>query len=93
MYCASKYNIIVHYTYIDSHLIFFLLYSYIYFLIESFNIYIVSGDIPKEPVVSKLSGHVFEKSIIEKYLENNNNKCPVTSQSLNLSDLIAIKGK
>ncbi len=53
--------------------------------------FLVSGNTPDEPVVSKLSGHVFEKRLIEKWLEEKNT-CPVTNQTLTKEDLIEIKG-
>jgi pre-mRNA-processing factor 19 len=50
----------------------------------------VSGTEPQEPVVSKLSGHVFEKQLITKYLEANG-KCPVTGEPLSPDDLVPLK--
>jgi pre-mRNA-processing factor 19 len=43
----------------------------------------------EEPVVSKLSGHVFEKRLIQKHIDANG-LCPITNQDLSLSDLIPI---
>ncbi|KAI1174129.1 WD40-repeat-containing domain protein [Nemania sp. FL0916] len=50
----------------------------------------ISGEAPQEPVVSKLSGSVFEKRLIEKYIEENG-KDPVSGQDLTLEDLLPIK--
>ncbi|KAI1822517.1 WD40-repeat-containing domain protein [Xylaria intraflava] len=50
----------------------------------------LSGEAPQEPVVSKLSGSVFEKRLIEKYIEENG-KDPVSGEDLALDDLLAIK--
>ncbi|KAI5919011.1 cell cycle control protein [Camillea tinctor] len=50
----------------------------------------ISGEAPQEPVVSKISGAVFEKRLIEKYIEENG-KDPVTGQDLTLDDLLLIK--
>ncbi|KAI1636294.1 cell cycle control protein [Biscogniauxia mediterranea] len=50
----------------------------------------ISGEAPQEPVVSKVSGAVFEKRLIEKYIEENG-KDPVTGQDLTLDDLLLIK--
>lgn len=50
----------------------------------------LSGEVPTEPVVSLKSGHVFEKSLIEKYIEQTG-QCPVTKQELSKGDLLAIK--
>lgn len=51
----------------------------------------VSGVIPKEPVVAKTSGLVFEKSLVEKVLKVEE-KCPVTGAPLRTDDLIVIQG-
>jgi len=51
----------------------------------------LSGETPEEPVVSLKSGHVFEKRLIEKYLETNNGICPATQQPLTKEDLLPVK--
>jgi len=53
----------------------------------------LSGETPQEPVVSKKSGHVFEKRLITKWLEtsSNNGLCPVTHEPLSQDDLIELK--
>ncbi|KAJ4392308.1 hypothetical protein N0V93_005933 [Gnomoniopsis smithogilvyi] len=50
----------------------------------------VSGEAPEEPVVSKKTGTVFEKRLIEKYIEENG-KDPITGDELDLEDLLPIK--
>ncbi|KAI1749244.1 WD40-repeat-containing domain protein [Xylaria castorea] len=50
----------------------------------------LSGEAPQEPVVSKLSGSVFEKRLVEKYIEENG-KDPVSGEDLTLDDLLPIK--
>ena len=50
----------------------------------------LSGEILKNPVVSMKSGHVFEKSLIEKHILNTG-QCPLTDSDLVQSDLIALK--
>lgn len=55
----------------------------------SFNICSLSGNIIEEPVVSKSTGHIYEKKIIEKYLTNFG-KCPMTSNPMSLDDLIKV---
>ncbi|KAI1435087.1 WD40-repeat-containing domain protein [Xylaria sp. CBS 124048] len=50
----------------------------------------LSGEAPQEPVVSKLSGSVFEKRLIEKYIEENG-KDPVSGEDLTVEDLLPIK--
>lgn len=51
---------------------------------------IVSGEAPEEPVVSKKTGTVFEKRLVEKYIEENG-KDPITGEELDLEDLLPIK--
>eukprot|EP01112_Ceratiomyxa_fruticulosa_P015019 TRINITY_DN436_c0_g1_i4.p1 TRINITY_DN436_c0_g1~~TRINITY_DN436_c0_g1_i4.p1 ORF type:complete len:493 (-),score=123.38 TRINITY_DN436_c0_g1_i4:165-1643(-) len=51
----------------------------------------ISGTTPEEPVVSTKSGHVFEKRLIEKYVEVNG-KDPITNEPISQSDLVEIKG-
>lgn len=49
----------------------------------------ITGEAPKEPVVSRLSGHLYEKSIIVKYIQAEG-KCPITGNSLHETDLLHI---
>jgi len=49
----------------------------------------ISGEVPTNPVVSNKSGHLFEKSLIEKYLQSED-KCPVTGEPLTAADLIPV---
>lgn len=53
----------------------------------------LSGKIPTNPVVSSASGLVFERSLIEKYLDSpdSEGKCPITGEPLALDQLIAIQ--
>jgi pre-mRNA-processing factor 19 len=48
----------------------------------------ISGEVPQEPVISKTSGHVFERRLIEKSLEASKGVCPVTGNELSVSDLL-----
>jgi pre-mRNA-processing factor 19 len=50
----------------------------------------LSGEVPREPVVSKKSGHIFEKRLIEKHLASSST-CPVTGTELAMEDLIPVK--
>ena len=50
----------------------------------------VSGATPEEPVVSKNSGLLFEKSLIEKYIDEHK-QCPITKEPLTLEDLLPLK--
>jgi pre-mRNA-processing factor 19 len=56
----------------------------------SFNICSISGMIAEIPVLSKKTGHIYEKRLIEKHL-NISNKCPVTGSDMSIEDLIEIK--
>ena len=50
----------------------------------------ISGTAPERPVVSTKSGHIFEQSVVEKYIESTG-KCPVSGEPLEASDLLPIK--
>lgn len=50
----------------------------------------ISGEIPKDPVVSKKTGIIFEKSLIEKYVASNGDSCPITNTPLTVDDLLPI---
>jgi len=50
----------------------------------------LSGQTPKDPVVSVKSGHLYEKSLVTKYIEING-KDPITDEELTIEDLISIK--
>ncbi len=52
----------------------------------------VSGEVPLEPVISKLTGHLFEKSLISKVILATG-KCPITSKDLSEDDLLPVQGK
>merc|ERR1719487_2942646 len=50
----------------------------------------ISGNAPEHPVVSTKSGHLFEQSVVEKYIESTG-KCPVTGEPLSVDDLLPLK--
>lgn len=50
----------------------------------------ISGTTPEEPVVSAKSGQIFERRLIEKYIDANG-KEPGTNEILEQKDLIAVK--
>ncbi|KAG2434979.1 hypothetical protein HYH02_011978 [Chlamydomonas schloesseri] len=50
----------------------------------------ISGTVPEQGVVSTKSGHLFEKSLIEKYVRETG-KCPVTGEPLSTEDLLPLK--
>lgn len=52
----------------------------------------LSGNPLEEAVVSTKTGHVFEKRVIEKHIENTG-QCPITGADLEKSDLVPLKGK
>mgnify|MGYP001124971007 CR=1 FL=1 len=51
----------------------------------------ISGKVPEEPVISRKSGHLFEKRLVEKYIEANGT-CPVTGDTLSVDDLLPVQG-
>lgn len=50
----------------------------------------VSGAPPTAPVVSKTSGTVYEKALIERYIEENGTD-PISGEPLTKEDLIDVK--
>ena len=52
----------------------------------------LSGEPLKEAVVSTKTGHVFERSVIEKHIQQTG-QCPITGVDLELKDLLPLKGK
>lgn len=59
-------------------------------LIYNFNL--VSGEIPQVPVVTKSNGMLYEKRLIEKYIQEEG-RCPVTGNNISVEDLIQIQCK
>ncbi|CAN0428875.1 unnamed protein product, partial [Ectocarpus sp. 12 AP-2014] len=52
----------------------------------------VSGQTPEIPVVSKKSGHVYEKRLIVKYIDAEG-KCPATGEELTADDLLDVRSE
>ncbi|XP_077252774.1 pre-mRNA-processing factor 19-like [Tasmannia lanceolata] len=50
----------------------------------------ISGEAPEEPVVSKKSGLLFEKRLIERHVADYG-KCPVTGELLTMDDIVSVK--
>ncbi|KAH9487050.1 Pre-mRNA-processing factor 19 [Psilocybe cubensis] len=50
----------------------------------------ISGEPPQTPVISKTSGHLYEKRLITKYI-NENGTDPITGEKLEEADLIEVK--
>lgn len=51
----------------------------------------VSGEVPQEPVVSRKSGHLYEKRLILKHLEADG-RDPVTGEDMSPDDLLELQG-
>jgi pre-mRNA-processing factor 19 len=51
----------------------------------------ISGEIPREPVVSKLNGCLYEKRLIEQYLAQHG-RCPKTGEPMRKEDLVLVTG-
>ncbi|KPA84185.1 WD-repeat protein [Leptomonas pyrrhocoris] len=47
--------------------------------------------VPQHPVVSVKSGHIFERTLIETYIDEHG-RCPVTGQPLRREDLVPVQG-
>ena len=56
----------------------------------SWNICAISGNQTEDPVVSKKTGHLFEKRLITKYIESTG-ECPITHQSMTLEDIVPLQ--
>ncbi|KAH9588831.1 WD40 repeat [Trypanosoma melophagium] len=50
----------------------------------------ISNRVPHEPVVSRTSGCLYERSLIEKYITEHG-RCPVTGEPLQREDLITVR--
>lgn len=50
----------------------------------------ISGQTPEEPVINKKTGHLYEKSLITKYIDAHG-KCPMTGEPLTLEDLLPVQ--
>jgi pre-mRNA-processing factor 19 len=61
------------------------------YLVNSLFRCLVTGVVPKEPVVSK-TGYVFERSVATRYIEANG-KCPISGEAMSVDDLLTVKGE
>jgi pre-mRNA-processing factor 19 len=50
----------------------------------------VSNAVPEDPVVCLKTGHVFERSLIEKYLQEKGT-CPMSGKEMTKDDLMPLK--
>lgn len=56
------------------------------------NRFAVTQEVPDQPVISPLSGAIFERRVVEKYITENG--CdPITGAELKIEQLIEIKSK
>ncbi|CCW70444.1 unnamed protein product [Phytomonas sp. Hart1] len=51
----------------------------------------ISNHVPQNPVITKQSGCLFERSLIEKYIDEYG-RCPVTGEPLTRDDLLPVRG-
>lgn len=58
---------------------------------HSFISILVSNEVPEHPVLSPISGHIFERRLIEKYVKENGTD-PITGDKLAMEMLIDVKG-
>lgn len=56
----------------------------------SWNICSISGNPTEDPVISKKTGHLYERRLITKYIESTG-ECPITHQSMTLEDIIPLQ--
>lgn len=52
---------------------------------------LVSGQPPLHPVLSTKSGHVYERTLVLKYLADNDSRDPITGDTISVDDLVDIK--
>ncbi|ONK70833.1 uncharacterized protein A4U43_C04F2000 [Asparagus officinalis] len=50
----------------------------------------ISGEVPEEPALSKKSGLLFERRLIERHIAEYG-KCPVTKEDLTMDDIMPVK--
>lgn len=53
--------------------------------------FIVSNEVPEQPVISPVSGHIYEKRLIEKYIKENGSD-PMNGEKLGIEMLVDVKG-
>jgi hypothetical protein len=54
---------------------------------------LVSGEVPEQPVACRKTGHVYERRIIEKYLAEHEDTCPLTREPMTKEDLVSLEGE
>ena len=56
------------------------------------NIISVSNEVPEHPVICPISGHIYERRLIEKYIRENGTE-PMTGEKISIDMLVDIKGR
>lgn len=51
----------------------------------------ISGSVAQQPVVSKTTGYLYDRQLIEKLLQSNGGKCPHTGVDMTIDDLIGVR--
>jgi len=54
--------------------------------------FLVSNEVPEHPVVSPVSGCIYERRLIEKYIAENGTD-PMNGEKLNAVELVDVKSK
>ena len=54
-------------------------------------VFAVSGEVPQAPVISKATGHIYDRRLIEKEIARTG-QCPLTGKDISADDLIDVKG-
>ena len=59
-------------------------------ILRPIHVYAVSGEVPQDPVVCSKTGHLYERRLIEKHIDEVGTD-PVTKEEISLQDLISVK--
>ena len=59
--------------------------------IYNYLMFSVSNEVPEQAVISPVSGHIYEKRLIEKYIKENGSD-PMNGEKLGLEMLVDVKG-
>ena len=51
--------------------------------------FLVSGECPQEPVVSRKTGHLYEKRVLEKHIQEEG-RCPVTGEQMGQGEVLSL---
>lgn len=50
----------------------------------------ISNEVPEQPVISPVSGHIYERRLIEKYIKENGSD-PMNGEKLGIEMLVDVK--